>query len=243
MYPPIESVEENTRMFTEPQVDRAKKAQQLYHALGTPSTKQFKAIVAMNAIKNLPVTIEYINLAEKIFGPDIGCLKGKTTRVKPASVVSDYIEVPTEIFDNHHDVTLCMDTIKINGAYFLTTISRNMMYGTVEWVESQTPKAYRIVLSNESRILYNRAGLKVIHCDNEYQPFMVILQDKFDVAMNYASPQEHVPEAERINCVIKELFRSIFHRLPFTKIPKIMVKVLAMDCGKKLNFPSQKWYF
>jgi hypothetical protein len=31
----------------------------------------------MNAIKNLPVTIEYINLVEKIFGPDIGALKGK----------------------------------------------------------------------------------------------------------------------------------------------------------------------
>jgi hypothetical protein len=62
------------------------------------------------------------------------------------------------------------------------------------------------------------------------------LQDVYSVVMNYANPQEHVPEAERNNRVIKERFRSAFHRLPFNKIPKIMVKILAMECAKKLNF-------
>jgi hypothetical protein len=235
--PPIDFVEENKLMFTESQVERAKRARQLYHALGTPSTKDFKTIITMNAIKNLPVTIDDVNLAEKIFGPDIGALKGKTTQTKPAPVVSDYIEIPTEIVDNHHNVTLCMDTIKINGVYFLTTISRSIMYRTFEWVESQTPKSYRSALNNVFRI-YNRAGFKIktIHCDNEYQPLIGILQDEFEVAMNYASPQEHVPEAERNNRVIKERFRSVFHRLRFKKLPKIMVKILAMECGKKLNF-------
>jgi hypothetical protein len=80
----------------------------------------------MNAIKVLPVTIGDMNLAEKIFGPDIGALNGKTTRFKPTSFASDYIEIPMVIMDNHHDVTLCMDTIKINGVYFLTTISLNI---------------------------------------------------------------------------------------------------------------------
>ena len=42
--------------------------------------------------------------------------------------------------------------------------------------------------------------------------------------MNYANPQEHVPEAERNNRVIKERFCAAFHRLPFKKMPKIMVK-------------------
>jgi hypothetical protein len=191
----------------------------------------------MNAINNLPVTIEDINLAEKMFGPDIGALKGKTTRSNPSPVVSDYIELPTELIDNHHNVILCMDTIKINGLYFLTTISRNIMYCRVEWVESQTPKAYRSALNNVFRI-YNRAGFQIttIHCDNEYQPLMSELQNDFDISMNYASPQEHFTEAERNNRVIKERFCAAFHQLLFTKIPKVMVKVLAMKSGKKLNF-------
>jgi hypothetical protein len=235
--PPINSVEENKLMFTDCQVERAKAAQQLYHALGTPSTKDFKAIITMNAIRNLPITIEDVNLAEKIFRPDIGALKGKTTRSKPAPVVADYIEIPQALIDNHHNVTLCMDTIKINGLSFLTTISRHIMYRTVEWLESRTPKSYRSVLNNVFRI-YNQAGFRIttIHCDNEYQPLMLTLQDDFGISMNYANPQEHVPEAERNNRVIKERFRSAFHRLPFTTMPKIMVKILAMECGKKLNF-------
>ena len=36
--------------------------------------------------------------------------------------------------------------------------------------------------------------------------------------------------------MIKERFRAAFHRLPFTKLPAIMVKVLAMESTKKLNF-------
>jgi hypothetical protein len=32
------------------------------------------------------------------------------------------------------DVILCMDTMQINGLYFLTTVSRNIMYRTTEWV-------------------------------------------------------------------------------------------------------------
>jgi hypothetical protein len=54
--------------------------------------------------------------------------------------------------------------------------------------------------------------------------------------MNYANPQEHVPEAERNNCVIKERFQSAFHQLPFKSIPKIMVKIFTMECAKKLKF-------
>ena len=54
--------------------------------------------------------------------------------------------------------------------------------------------------------------------------------------MNYANPQEHVPEAERNNCAIKECFRAAFHRLPFKKLPKNMVKILRMESAKKLNF-------
>jgi hypothetical protein len=62
---------------------------------------------------------------------------------------------------------------------------------------------------------------------------MATLQDAFEVTMIYASHQEHVPEAERNNWVYKEWFRLVFHRFPFNKIPKIMVKILAMECEKK----------
>jgi hypothetical protein len=37
----------------------------------------------MNIITNNPVTTDDIKIAEKMFGPDIGAIKGKTTSCKP----------------------------------------------------------------------------------------------------------------------------------------------------------------
>jgi hypothetical protein len=74
-------------LYTDRQIQRAKLARSIYHAIGTPSLKDFKTIITSNTIKNIPITVDDINIAEKVFGPDIGALKGKTTRQKPALVV------------------------------------------------------------------------------------------------------------------------------------------------------------
>jgi len=187
----------------------------------------------MNGIRNNPIMIEDINIAEKIFGPNIGSLKGKTTRMKPSPVIEDFIEIPSELIEKQRNVVLCIDVLKINGIPFLSSVSRNILYRTCEWTKHQTSSAYRSVLDNIFRI-YNMAGLRIasIHCDNEFKPLTDPLATVYKVRMNYANAQEHVPEAERNNCVIKERFRAVFHRLPFSKLPATMVKVLAMESAK-----------
>ena len=45
----------------------------------------------MNAIKNCPITLQDIKIAEQIFGKNINTLKGKTVRNKPIPVIQDYI--------------------------------------------------------------------------------------------------------------------------------------------------------
>lgn len=92
----------------------------------------------MNGVRNNPVTIDDINLAEKIFGPDIGSLKGKTTRQKPIPVVEDFIEIPSERIAKQQNITLCIDVLKINGLPFLGSVSRNLLYRTCEWTKHQT---------------------------------------------------------------------------------------------------------
>jgi hypothetical protein len=56
------------------QFERAKEARKLYHIVGTPTMDNFKLLLWMNIIKNSPVTVEDINIAEKIFGPDVSSL-------------------------------------------------------------------------------------------------------------------------------------------------------------------------
>ena len=87
------TVEENKTFFTERKFERAKRAHDLYHVLvGTPLINDFKAMICMNTINKNPVTTDDIKIAKKIFGPDIGTLKGKTTCCKPLTGVDDHIE-------------------------------------------------------------------------------------------------------------------------------------------------------
>ena len=57
-------------------------ARKALQTIGTPTTKDLKAMRKMNLIKNSKITTADINLAEKAFGPDVGEIKGKTTRSK-----------------------------------------------------------------------------------------------------------------------------------------------------------------
>ena len=68
-------------------------------------------------------------------------------------------------------------------------------------------------------------------------PLVEPLQDEFCVAINFANPQEHVPEAERNNRVIKERVRATYHRLPYdTRLTRTMLKMLVSELVTKLNF-------
>jgi hypothetical protein len=186
--------------FTHQQYKRAKRARELYHALGTFSTKDFKNIIKMNAITNNLVTTEYIELAEQIFGQDIRSLKGKTTRRKPLLIAQDYIEIPTEFTIKQKDVTLCIDGVKVNGLAFLTTVSKNICYRTSQFVINKSATSYREALHKVFKI-YNRVGfhIKEIRCDNKFRPLQDTLPKIYKIEMNFANPQEHVLEAEQNN--------------------------------------------
>jgi hypothetical protein len=237
----VNTVDENKSFYTERQFKRATRARQLFHALGTPSIGDLKAVIRMNLIKNNPVTTQDVDLAQKIFGEDVGALKGKSTRRKPVPVVQDTIEIPRELVDAQRAVVLCIDGLSVNGLSFLTTISRNLYYRTAQYVKQPTVTCYREALQHVFRI-YRQGGFQVvaIHSDNEFKPLIEPLSQEFGVAMNYANPQEHVPEAERNNRVIKERVRATYHRLPYSRLPRLMVQTIVTDSAKKLNFfPAQ----
>ena len=89
------------QFHTPREIKRAKMARHLINTLGSPSVHDLKLAMATNAIANLPITTKDVGIAEKIFGPDIGTQKGKTTRSKAPRVKHDYIEIPKEIKEKH----------------------------------------------------------------------------------------------------------------------------------------------
>jgi hypothetical protein len=122
------TVEENKSLYTKRQVEQAEAARKLYQIIGFPSLRDYKHPVQTNRIKNFPVTLEDIKICEKIFGPDIYAMKGKTTRKTTKQVINDYVEVPKELVEAHKHVVLCMDIMYIDGVPLLTTVSKYIKY-------------------------------------------------------------------------------------------------------------------
>jgi hypothetical protein len=60
------------------------------------------------------------------------------------------------------------------------------------------------------------------------------------IKMNYAAAQEHVPRAERNNRVIQERVRATYHRLPFTHLPRIMVKFFSYGINQEVELLSKQ---
>ncbi len=221
----ISTVEENRKGYTQRQFEDAKRARRLYHIVGCPTIENFKHILRQNIIKNCPVSAVDVDLAEKIFGPDIGTLKGKTTRKPPPRVKDDVVEVPRELKEKHKDLTYCMDILYVNGMPMLTGIDRSIRYRSLVPLENRTADELYLGLDKVLR-RYNDAEHRInsIFCDQEFKPLMDPVKDELGVDMNYTTTDEHVPEAERNNRTIAERIRCAYHNLPYKAIPKLMLR-------------------
>ena len=91
-----------------------------------------------------------VEIAERIFGPDIAALKGKSVRQNPNQVLDDWIEIPEELREIYYDLILCVDLMFVNGIPFLTAINCTICYRSVVPLESHTKeqlyKALDVVL-------------------------------------------------------------------------------------------------
>ena len=90
------------------------------------------ASISIKHLHNCPIAKEDIRVADNIFGPNLGSLKGKTVHHSNAHVPTSSEVVPSDIMKVHWAVTLVTDIMFINKIPFWVTISRNLNFGTVE---------------------------------------------------------------------------------------------------------------
>ena len=114
----LEMIKENKKYYTNHQVQQAKAAQTFLQAVGYPHLRDLKNIISINGVQNCPITIEDINIAEKIYGKDIGSLKGKLKRQKPIPVASEIVEIPKELVLWQKNIDLYFDIMYVNGLTF-----------------------------------------------------------------------------------------------------------------------------
>jgi hypothetical protein len=225
------------KLYSNRQLERTKAARELLDAVGAPSLTDRKAGIRSNQIKDNPVTIGDVILAEKIFGPDVTILRGKATRTQPTPMRHDIVKIPQELGMAQEQVTLCIDRMWVNGFLFLTTISEHIMYRTAHHVPRRTTEVYKTLLKQVCCI-YNAVGflVKFVHGNNGFRPLIEVLEDELGVKMQFAPPQGHVSEAERNNRTIKERVRVTYHCSHFNRIPQVMMTTAVLQLAATLNF-------
>ena len=109
----------------------------------------------------------------------------------------------------------------VNGMPFLTTISKNIKYQTAMWVADCTAPTITSLVESVQK-LYQWAGFQVteVCADRKFKPVLQVLQDSGCSFMtNLASAQEHVPEAECNNYILKEHIHAAYYGIPYKMLP------------------------
>ena len=210
----ITTVEGNKSKLSARDVLQATRARALQRIIGRPSTADFIRHVATNAIPHCPVTVQDIKNAEFIWGPELGCLKGKTVRTHSPQVRLENISIPVEIMQQYKEVTLSVDIMKVTGIPFLMTTSRHIKFGSAGKLDnmknSHIIKHFKAIIGT-----YVSRGFRVtiILADNQFESMRWDIAD-LGVLLSITARDKHVPEVERYNRTIKERVRGNYTLLP-----------------------------
>ena len=219
----ITTVEGNKNKLSARDVIQAERARTLQRTIGRPNTSQFIKIVSSNQIPNCPITVQDIKNAEFIWGPELGCLKGKTVRNVSPQVKVENISIPATIMQQYREIILSVDIMKVNNIPFLMTISRHIKFGSAGRLDNMKNthiiRHFRHIIGT-----YVARGFRVtiILADNQFESMRGDIAN-LGATLNVTARDEHVPEIERFNRTIKERVRANYNMLPFKYLPPIFI--------------------
>ena len=128
--------------------------------IGHPTAKQLSYLLDHHLIPNSPFTSHDVRKPEQIYSPDLGNLKGKTTRCNPPTLDQIMQQCPNTIIEQYGNIMLSADVMHVNGIPFFVTRSHHIHFGTVDVLPSLQAIDIGAVLRCVVNI-YARGGFQV----------------------------------------------------------------------------------
>jgi len=121
-------------MYTPRQKQTEQEAQRIQSIIMCPATRECRWVVDHHLIPNCPVSGQDIFAVEKLYGLNLGNLKGKTVACPGKNTNQSVNPVPDNILSIHGNMMLCMDIMHVNGVTFLITVLKHTNFGTIEYI-------------------------------------------------------------------------------------------------------------
>lgn len=244
----IETVENLQQKLTKRELNAADQARRLCVIMGRPPEESFEWMIIRGKIINNPITITDFRNANKVYGKDLGSVKGKTTRKKAPHVIIEPSDGPEE----KQFIVLSVDVMYLMGMHFLITVTRDVRFITSTILMDRKKRtvwnALRHVMNvyknkghrvDEVEFLTSRNEIHTILADNKFEMLREDIED-YGAKVNIGVKEELVPEVERQIKVIKERARLIVQTLPYDEIPKKMRLGMVNYIVFWLKFDSQE---
>ena len=214
----MQTVKQNSELYPPREVIAAKAARRLIETLGFPSSKS--TIELITSLINNAVSSQDVTRADRIFGPAISALKGKTTQRKAKAVPINLAEAKIQI-----EQVLEVDIFFVKGIIFLLGVFSPLDLAMVHALKRRTASCIADGLQHFTSLARQRGfNTVLIRSDNEGGiaklklvaiPGITFSDLNLPIDIDLAGPGKHVPRAERRIRTIKERVRVHEYHLPF----------------------------
>lgn len=213
----VQTVGDNTQLYTKREVAGATKARDMLIKMGYPAVKE--AIATVQSGTNFDITSRDFQIADAIWGPDIGSPKGKTVKHSSRAADMSIGKVIAQV-----EQTLAVDIMFVEGVPSLigvsTPLDLTLAVSLTSFETSKASRAATVIKKGVMEIISTMRSrnfiVTTIMSDGEGSIGAVAAELKMlGIELDISGAGGHVSRVERRIRVIKERVRAhMSHKLP-----------------------------
>jgi hypothetical protein len=231
----ISTVEENERLYTKAEVERARKARALSNGGAAPSIKDLAKMLRLGMVQGTDLSPEDLYRAVRIYGPPLTSVRGSTRRHPAPSVGIDsipHVLVPSGVV-MHVDITFAQ------GVLFFLAVVTPLYYLMCEFLKGRTASVLlNVLLSFVNRLKAFGFVVKAIICDGEGGVAKVKSELEELGIQVHVTAKEHVPLVENKVGQVKARCRGMLNTLPFAVSLALLVYLVYFVVSGVNKIPS-----